>query len=262
MEHYKKYGVDKIFLYDNNDIDGERFDNVIQDYIKNKYVEIVDWRGVKGTSTYYGIMDSCYQTHHDQYDWLIFYEIDEFLFLKKYKNVKSYLANYKFDNCGSIQLNWVHMSDNNHIYYENKPLNERFPKKGKNVIRGKINKICFVKTMIRGHLRNINITQNHILSGKVKACDGFGKKSRVKGITSYYPDYKYNYIKHYYGKSVQEFIEKINRGDLLRGNEQKIIEWAIEKYFYINEITIEKIKYIQEQFGSKYNLSQYIEKLE
>ena len=24
VEHYKKYGVDKIFLYDNNNVDGER----------------------------------------------------------------------------------------------------------------------------------------------------------------------------------------------------------------------------------------------
>ena len=24
VEHYKKYGVDKIYLYDNNDIDGEK----------------------------------------------------------------------------------------------------------------------------------------------------------------------------------------------------------------------------------------------
>ena len=41
------------------------------------------------------------------------------------------------------------------------------------------------------------------------------------------PDYKYNFIKHYYGKSVQEFVEKMNRGDLLRGDAKKVIEWAI-----------------------------------
>ena len=75
VEYYKNYGVDKIYLYDNNDIDGERFDDVINEYINNEFVEIIDWRGVKGTSTYYGITDSCYQAYHDQYDWLLFYEI-------------------------------------------------------------------------------------------------------------------------------------------------------------------------------------------
>ena len=69
-----------------------------------------------------------------------------------------------------------------------------------------------------------------------------GKKSRLKNITTLNPDYQYYYIKHYYGKTVQEFVDKIKRGDLLRGNSNKTIEWAIEKFFYINKITSKKIK--------------------
>ena len=75
------------------------------------------------------------------------------------------------------------------------------------------------------------------------------------------PDYEFYYIKHYYTKSVQEFIEKIDRGDLLRGNKKNIIEWAIEKFFYINIITFEKIKYIKDHLGEKYNLSKYISEI-
>ena len=262
IEHYKNYGVDKIYLYDNNDIDGERFENVIGKYIDNKYVEIIDWRGVKGSSTYYGIMDSCYQTYHEKFDWLIFYEFDEFLYLKNYQNIKTFLINKKFNKCESIQLNWVHMSDNNQIFYENKPLYERFPEIGKNVDKNKYNKICYVKTMIRGHLKNITINQNHILSENLKACNGFGQKSQVKKIESLNPDYEFNFIRHYYGKSTQEFIEKIKRGDLLRGNAKRIIEWAIEKYFYINEITLEKINYIKKNLGNEINLTKYIQEME
>ena len=261
VEYYKNYGVDKIYLYDNNDINGERFEDVISEYIGTKYVELINWRGVKGNSTYYEIMDSCYQKNHEQYDWLIFYELDEFLYLKNYRNIKSYLISKKFNKCESVQLNWVHMSDNNQIFYENKSLSERFPVIGKNVAKNKNNKICFVKTIIRGHLININITHNHLLSKKVKACNGFGKASKLKGILSLNPDYEYNYIKHYYGKSVQEFVEKIKRGDLLRGNAKDIIEWAIEKFFYINNITQSKINYIKENLGQEYNLSKYIKEL-
>ena len=35
IDYYINYGVDKIFLYDNNDIEGEHFEEVINDYIKN-----------------------------------------------------------------------------------------------------------------------------------------------------------------------------------------------------------------------------------
>ena len=261
VEHYKNFGVDKIYLYDNNDLKGERFDQVIRKYIENNFVEVINWRGIKGNETYYGIMNSCYQSFHEQYDWLIFYEIDEFLYLKDYNNIKAFLNNKKFSKCDSIQLNWVHMFDNNKIFYENKPLSERFPEEGKNIKRNKRNKLRYVKTIIKGHLKNISVTNNHLLSDKINACNGFGKKSQLKDIKALNPDYKYYFIRHYYGKTVQEFVEKIKRGDLLRGNSKEIIEWAIEKFFYINKITSKKIKYIKKNLGSEYNLSKYIQKL-
>ena len=45
IQFYEKMGVDKIYLYDNNNIDGEKFEEVINDYINNGFVEISDWKG-------------------------------------------------------------------------------------------------------------------------------------------------------------------------------------------------------------------------
>ena len=42
VQHYKSYKVDKIFLYDNNDIDGEILESVIKDYTLSGYVEIIN----------------------------------------------------------------------------------------------------------------------------------------------------------------------------------------------------------------------------
>ena len=47
LEYYKNYGIDKIFLYDNNNIDGEKFQEVINEYITKNFVEINNWRGIK-----------------------------------------------------------------------------------------------------------------------------------------------------------------------------------------------------------------------
>jgi len=85
VQHYEKYGVDKIFLYDNNDIDGEKFDEVLFDYIEKGFVQIMNWRGKYKTML--AIMNDCYQTNYVYYDWLIFYEIDEFIHLYKYNNI-------------------------------------------------------------------------------------------------------------------------------------------------------------------------------
>lgn len=40
VQHYKKYWVDKIFIYDNNDIEDEKFETVLADNIKNKYNKV------------------------------------------------------------------------------------------------------------------------------------------------------------------------------------------------------------------------------
>ena len=45
IQFYEKMGVDKIYLYDNNNIDGEKFEEVINNYFNNGFVEISDWRG-------------------------------------------------------------------------------------------------------------------------------------------------------------------------------------------------------------------------
>ena len=149
------------------------------------------------------------KTMRYNYDWLIFYEIDEFINLKNFSNIKKYLNQHIFDKCDAVQLNWVHRSDNGKIYYENRPVLERFTEKGKNSRMGKKNPICFIKTIIRGHLKNINITNNHYLSNKIKGCNGFGKKNTSKKIESLEPDYNNYYINHYFGKSTEEFVNKI-----------------------------------------------------
>lgn len=259
VEFYKKFGVDKIYLYDNNEINGERFEEVISDYINNKYVDVVNRRGNRGNLI--KIMDDCYQKNHNNYDWLIFYEIDEFLYLKNFNNIKNFLCQHKFDKCDAIQLNWVHRSDNNMIYYMNKSVQERFTEKGINVVKNKNNPLCFVKTIIRGHLMNRTITDNHFLSKEIKSCNGFGKKSKTLGIISLEPDYDDYYINHYFGKSTEEFVNKIKRGDILRGNNSDINNFQVYKYFEINKLTIEKLKYLEKNLGSRVNLSIYWKKL-
>ena len=41
VEHYKKYDIDKIYIFDNNDKNGEKFEEVINDYIKIGFVEFL-----------------------------------------------------------------------------------------------------------------------------------------------------------------------------------------------------------------------------
>ena len=47
IDYYKNYGIDKIFLYDNNNINGEKFQDIIDRYVEKDFVEIKNWRGIQ-----------------------------------------------------------------------------------------------------------------------------------------------------------------------------------------------------------------------
>ena len=235
VEHYKSYKVDKIFLYDNNDIDGEYLEEVINDNIQYEYVKIINFRGKK--EALYDMMNDCYKKNFLEYDWLIFYEIDEYINLKNYSNIKYFLNEDKFKKCQTIQLNWVMHTDNNKIYYENKPLKIRFPDSKKSV------KIAAIKSILRGKIPYITINCVHKINTKLKTCDGFGNKTRVVGAGTDKLDNEYYYIDHYFCKSTEEFVNKINKGDVLY-NQKNFLE-RIKVYFEINQVTQEKIDYIK-----------------
>jgi len=251
VQHYEKYGVDKIFLYDNNDVEGEKFDEILSDYIQNGFVEVRDWRGK--AKALMPIMNDCYQTNYKIYDWLIFYEIDEYIHLSNYTNIKPFLNLPKFKHCEVIYLNLICHTDNNLIYYDNRPLAERFPRTVPKYKKGGYR--LEIKSILRGHISDIEITSNHLLSTSLRNCNGYGNKNRYYYNTySNQNDYKHYYIDHYYSKSTEEFIDKINKGDPYIDTLKYIMQ-KVDKYFSQSEITREKIDYIENKTGL--NLSLY-----
>ena len=237
VEHYKNYGIDKIFIYDNNDLNGEKFDEILSEYIKKDFIEIIYHRGEKGIQK--RMFQDCYEKNKKEYNWLIFYDLDEYIHLKRYKNIKEYLNSKKFKKCNSIYLNFLFHTDNNLKYYDNRSLSERFTET--------IKKKCIGKSILKGNLNNIHISSVHNLGVKSGRCNGFGNLDKSKGMHCSKPDYNYNYIDHYYTKSTEEFINKINRGSAIFGDRDSAKYAKINFYFSINKITLEKINFIGEK---------------
>ena len=129
VEYYLNYGIDKLFIYDNNEKNGERFEEVINDYINNGFVEIINYRGLIPLQA--KVYKNCYENNYKNYNWLIFFDMDEYLYLKNFKNIKTYLIKKRFNKCQRIQLNWIFLTDNNLIYYDNRILAEKFSQREK-----------------------------------------------------------------------------------------------------------------------------------
>ena len=93
VEHYKSININKIVICDNNFIGGEKIEEPIQDYINSGFV-LID-KSVYGKDR---LQVSCYQNNYEkysnEYNWLTFIDIDEFIFLEKgsgYTTIQQFL---------------------------------------------------------------------------------------------------------------------------------------------------------------------------
>ena len=249
IEHYKNIGYNHIFIYDNNDINGERLEDIIQKEIDEGFISIINYRGDKKRPIFRAYID-CYEKNNKNYNWLSFFDIDEFLEIKpKGIKIQRFLSNERYKYCQNIKFNWLIYSDNDKLYYENKSLIERFP----DIVPLKQSQIS-VKSIVRGHLNSLTITWMHWINPKFKGCNGFGGPTDLE----YGNDFLFYVIDHYYSKSTEEFINKINRGDVWR-NTFDYIKHRTEKYLNQNHVTLEKIEMLER--GIKINLSRYKERL-
>ena len=164
VEYYINRGINKIFIYDNNEINDEKFDDILKDYISDGLVKIIDFRGILAPQV--KAMEDCRKHFYKKYNWLIFYDMDEYLYLRNFSNIPDFLNQKKFDKCQRIQLNWFFHTDNNQLYYDNRTLKERFPEKEKKWEGIKLGGKEGIKSILKGKI-NITIKDTHILNSKL-----------------------------------------------------------------------------------------------
>ena len=177
-------------------------------------------------------------------------DIDEYLVIKN-DTLKNYLSNKIFQQCKFININLIQATDNNLLYYEKKPLFERFkgPYKNTNIF----------KSFIRRNNKNFHYNKYSLLSpSRNISCNNLGKKFNFNKsfLNGQFHDFNYDkaYIIHYKYKSTEEFINKLRR-DYDKWFDYDFLPMKIEEYFKENEVSLEKIEYIESQL--KLNLTKY-----
>ena len=249
VEHYEKLKFEKIIIYDNNDLNGENFNKILRNEIKNKFIEIIDYRGLSQPQE--SALNDCYNKNKMNYDWIAFYDIDEFLYIRKYSDINQFLSLGKFKKCQSIIINWKYFGDNDKLYYESKPLSKRFIYPldiAKINIDSKHLFFSAAKTIVRGRL---NITWGHLphYINNTKNCRPSGKI-----LKNYFspPQLSKAWLSHYITKSTEEFIQRLKRGDVLLKPNLHYIKNRIDNYYFaFNKFTVEK----SELFKKKLNLT-------
>ena len=255
LEIYQKLGFNHVFLYDNNDINGEKLEDIISKEKFYKFITIINFRGYRGEyggpqmSSYY----DCYEKNYLIYDWIAFFDVDEYLvFNQRNLTIQQFLDNSRYNNCEIVKINWKVFSDNNQLEYENKPLCERFIEEvNQSHIINKVNKL-----IIRGNLANFTykkIINPHIIFKSKYACNSNG--IIINNTRCIKPEYKYAYLNHYYTKSIKEYCLKVKRGRAFLKQEFlsiKLKQYYFNYFFRFNKKTKKKIKIFNGEFDTSF----------
>ena len=249
VAHYLGLGVDKIYIYDNDDLDKP----YIKDYIDTKYLDKVVIKNIRGQQRpklQHDIYTGFYIKYGKTFDWCLFCDIDEFLF--GVENVHSWLLQTQFRNAKQIRVKWKLFGDDDLITRDmSKGVVETFTKEITNSLhrnlkqKGNLEKQG--KMLVRGGLDNVVIRSPHFASfgcrdNVIPSVLPSGKVSFSKVVIE--EDYSNEkvYLHHYMTKSLSEFVnQKLNRTDAVFGN-----TLALDYYWRINRKTQEKIKYLQD----------------
>ena len=166
----------------------------------------------------------CYERNNKFYDWLSFFDMDEFLELnKKYNSIHDFLKDKIFKRCQNIKINWVIYLNYNKLTFENKPILERMQNSGCN---GSEN--SHIKSTVKGNLYInywINVTNPHSSILKVTSCSSSGKIIKYDSPFNNPPDITNARLNHYYYKSFEEYCLKLKRGnaDLQRNSNIELV---------------------------------------
>ena len=211
----------------------------------SNYVTIVNIRGkVKGQCY---VFKDCYEKHHKEYDWLSFFDFDEFLEVKA-KNIQEFVTKPRYNKCIVIKTNFLFYSDNELLLYDRRPLEQRFTKA---LFRHRNN--VWSKVTVRGGINDNYWSKGctpHTSRYKVTNCDARGKIISYKqGYT--WPNFKHAYLKHYYTKTAEEYYFKSSRGSAFKNvkwtNRRKKFKFGL--FFLYNKKTKEKVEILKKLFN-------------
>ena len=252
VEFYRKLKYDHIYFYDINEFGDEYIGDlkIIREGIKEGFISLINYKKNISrvvTQSYY----DCYERYNNEYDWISFFDIDEYLFLKpRNTTIQQFLENPRFNNCDNIKFSWRVFTDNDQLDYIDKPLIERFPVETEFKFENR-----HVKSTIRGGLNYKNYKRNyspHSIYNGIKACSSSGKKTNCRPYF-WPPDFKYAALNHYVTKSIREFFYKKYKTKIIVDKiSVRRKKYLFNYFFKKNKKTKEKVDIFNQIYHTNY----------
>ena len=249
IDYYLKIGINKFFIGDDNLPNTEKLSDVLQDYIKNGIVEIIDIIGKNISQE--ELYNMAFERGKNYCNWMTFYDFDEYLtFNDPNMTMQSYLSFDTFNKCDVVKIHWLLYDDNDYVYYQNRPMIKRFTRPIRNSFDNLFHKSIVKVKNYNGKLWQIDLGPHQPKESLVNMCDAVGELANVRHGILGNPNYKYGHIKHFRMKTAEEFAKKIKRGHPMSHNLD--FNELVDKFFKHNKFTKEKLQVIEKILNRTY----------
>lgn len=248
VKHYFSLGVDKIFIFDNDD-KGTKYigDCIDKEYLPN--IRIFNARGIHRKGMQHDFYTNFYKYQKDNFDWCLYCDIDEFLV--GVDNIKTFLSQKRFNGYDQVRIKWRLFGDDNKITRDmSKGVMESFKKEIQISLSTDLSKPCGMKnqgkTIVRGHLQNVIFNSVHFATNNrfnIILSSALPSGKRCLSGVEIIEDYSNEtiFLNHYMTKSLSEFInQKMNRTDAVFSDRKLKLDY----YWRINKKTQAKLDYI------------------
>lgn len=197
LDYHILVGVDKFYLYDNGSTDNTT--EILKPYIKKGIVDYKYWPGKAQQMLTY--QDSI-NKHAKDTRWMAIIDLDEFLVPVNHDTVSEFLYTLP-QNFAQLVITWIIYGSSGHIHKPDGLVIENFKKHA--------DKTWGVKSIVNPRLVYA-LTNPHVHKVAGFIIDENGKKLGYIDQTNNPPAHDKLRCNHYYTKSRDEYIERLNRG--------------------------------------------------
>ena len=233
LSFHKAVGVEKFYIYDNESTDNIK--EILQSYIDQGIVEYTPFPGKAVQVLAY---KDAVEKHKEETKYLGFIDIDEFVIPVNNPNIVNWLNEIMplDENAAGVAINWKVYGSSGFMEKQNGLIIENYRYRADDDFEN--NK--FVKTICNPRLvKDItSVYSPEYIDGKYNI-DENGNKV-IGDINSNCPSSKLR-INHYFTKSMEEYMEKMNKGkadsldkrtleDFNQNNKNDIYDYNLEQY--------------------------------
>ena len=209
IEYHKLVGVQKFYIYDNESEDNLK--DVLAQYIEQGLVEYTFFPGIKQQ---YPAYNDCIDKHKEDIKWLAIIDADEFIVPVKTKTILETLKD--FEQHPGVGINWVVYDCNGHLKKPQGGVMENYIRCHRNY---RSEPHSHIKSIVRvSKVANIPNSHYAIYKDDEKAVDE--NFNHIQGPITSNASVKKLRINHYWSKSYEEALAKINKGRVSTGTKR------------------------------------------